>query len=267
MNKRPTVARLQKKHPLAIRWFHWVNFPVLFVMIWSGVLIYWANDVFRIGLGSHTLFHFFPPKFYEKFHLEQRLAEGMAWPFVFMWIFMLNGLLYVLYTAFSGEWKHLLPNRSTLREAIQVVLHDLKIRKAPLPRAKFNGAQRIAYTGIVFMGFGSLVTGLAIYKPIQFAWLTNVLNTAPFQALGGGATGYEIARWIHFWLTVGYCAFFLVHVAQVARAGWNNFRAMVTGYEIVKDETVQDEPREVLPPQEKTDDDRDDNRNVAPEIA
>ena len=39
----------EKKHPLAIRWFHWVNFPVLFIMIWSGLLIYRANDVHRIG--------------------------------------------------------------------------------------------------------------------------------------------------------------------------------------------------------------------------
>src|SRR5471030_158398 len=40
---------LYKKHSLAIRWFHWINFPVLFVMIWSGLLIYWANPVFHVG--------------------------------------------------------------------------------------------------------------------------------------------------------------------------------------------------------------------------
>jgi len=227
------MKRLEKKHPLAIRWFHWVNFPVLMLMIWSGILIYWANDVYRVGIGSRTFFHFFPAGFYERFNLGQRLAEGMAWHFVFMWVFVINGLLYVLYTAFSGEWRHLLPTRSTLREAWQVVLHDLRIRKAPLPRAKFNGAQRIAYTGIVMMGFGSLVSGLAIYKPIQFAWLTSFLNGSIL-----GASGYEIARFTHFWLTIGYCLFFLVHVAQVIRAGWNNFRAIITGYEIVREENA-----------------------------
>ena len=41
-----------QKHPLAIRWFHWINFPVIFIMIWSGLLIYWANDVYRIGWGD-----------------------------------------------------------------------------------------------------------------------------------------------------------------------------------------------------------------------
>jgi thiosulfate reductase cytochrome b subunit len=92
-----------------------------------------------------------------------------------------------------------------------------------LPRRKFNGAQQIAYTSIIVMGFGSLLTGLAIYKPVQFAWLTSFL----------GAGGYNTARFLHFWLTIGYCLFFLIHLVQVVRAGWNNFRAMVTGYEVV----------------------------------
>ncbi len=222
------MKRLEKKHPLAIRWFHWVNFPVLFVMIWSGFLIYWANDVYRIGYGNWTLFKFFPQAFYEKFNISQRLAEGMAWHFLLMWFFIGNGVLYVLYTAFSGEWRYLLPNKSTLKEAIQVVLHDLKIRKEPLPRKKFNGAQQIAYTGVVLMGAGSAITGLMIYKPIQVAFLDNLLGVLPF-----GGTGYEIARFIHFWLTWGYLGFFMVHVIQVMRAGWNNFRSMITGYEVV----------------------------------
>ena len=64
------------------------------------------------------------------------------------------------------------------------------------------------------------MTGLAIYKPTQAHWITTVLG------------GYEMARWEHFWLTIGFCAFFLIHVAQVMRAGWNNFRSMVSGSEI-----------------------------------
>lgn len=215
------TTRLEHKHPLAIRWFHWINFPVLMLMIWSGLLIYWSNDVFRLGFGDWTLFKFFPEGFYKRFNVDHRLALGMAFHFAFMWIFFVNGLLYVLFNVFSGEWRYLVPNRNSLGEAIQVVLHDLKIRKEPLPPRKFNGAQQISYSLIVLMGLGSLLTGVAIYKPVQIAWLT---------ALFGG---YGFARFIHFWLTIGYCAFFVVHVLQVARAGWNNFRAMVTGYELV----------------------------------
>src|SRR5581483_5055189 len=105
------MNRLDKKHPLAIRWFHWINFPVLTVMIWSGLLIYWANDVYRVGFGETTLFHFFPDGVYQALNVPYRLAEGMAWHFLFMWFFAINGVLYVTYTAVSGEWRYLRPNR------------------------------------------------------------------------------------------------------------------------------------------------------------
>ena len=221
------MNRLEPKHPRAIRWMHWINVPLLTIMIWSGLLIYWANDVYSLGLFGVTLFHFFPDWFYRTLGLEHGLAVGMAYHFTFMWFFAINGFLYVGYTFLSGEWRHLLPNRNTPREAWHVVLHDLKLRKEPLPPGKFNGAQRLAYTGVILMGAGSLITGLAIYKPTQLAWLANLLG------------GYQWARFEHFALTVGYVLFFLVHIAQVIRAGWNNFRAMVTGYELtpVEEET------------------------------
>lgn len=229
------MKRIIKKHPLAIRWFHWINFPVLTIMIWSGVLIYWANDVYRLGWGDKTILKFFPQSVYAALNLTHRLAEGMAFHFVFMWAFALNGLLYVLFTLFSGEWRHLLPNRNSFREAWHVVLHDLHIRRMPLPPVhKYNAAQRIAYTMIIVMGLGSLLTGLAIYKPVQFDWLV---------ALFGG---YAFARIIHFALTIGYCLFFLVHIAQVLLAGWNNFRGMVAGFEVVRDKVPETHPTTTL---------------------
>ena len=217
------MSLLQSKHPRAIRWMHWVNVPVLALMIWSGLLIYWANDVYALDLGVVSIV-LFPGWFYEALHLRSRLAEGMAWHFTFMWFFALNGLAYVVYTFLSGEWRHLLPNRHTPRDAWHVVLHDLGLRKEPLPRTKYNGAQRLAYTSVILMGAGSLLTGLAIYKPTQLAWLTNLLG------------GYEWARAEHFALTIGYVLFFVVHMVQVIRAGWNNFFGMVTGYELVEED-------------------------------
>jgi thiosulfate reductase cytochrome b subunit len=222
------MLTLEKKHPRLIRWSHWVNVAFLSGMIWSGLLIYWANDVYRVGFGDVTLFHFFPRWFYESLGLEFRLAQGMAWHFTFMWLFALNGLVYVLYTLLSGEWRHLLPRRRSFREAWQVVLHDLPLSKTEPPRRKFNAAQQFAYTGVILLGASSLATGLAIYKPVQVGWLTALLG------------GYEWARWEHFWLTVGYVLFFLLHITQVIRAGWNNFRAMVTGYELVRRETAHE---------------------------
>jgi thiosulfate reductase cytochrome b subunit len=226
----PASIRLVEKHPLAIRWMHWINFPLLFIMIWSGLLIYWADsippgthpsEVYRVGIGSWTLFRFFPEWFWKILDAPYRLTEGLGYHFFFMWLFAANGLIYVLYTWFSGEWRYLVPDRNALREAWQVTLHDLGLRKPYLAGRKYNGAQQIAYSAVLLMGAGSLLTGFAIYKPTQGHLLTTVLG------------GYETARWLHFWLTMGFCVFFVIHIVQVVRAGWNNFRSMVAGHEVV----------------------------------
>jgi len=65
-----------------------------------------------------------------------------------------------------------------------------------------------------------VVSGFAIYKPTQLY---------PLPLLFGG---YQGARLVHFWMTIGLLLFFLVHVLQVIRSGWGNFRSMVTGYQI-----------------------------------
>jgi thiosulfate reductase cytochrome b subunit len=211
------MRKLKFKHLVAIRWFHWINFPLLFIMIWSGSLIYWAYRAYHIGP-----FPIVPDWMYVLFRMDHRLAEGMALHFVFMWLFVLNGVLYVAYTLISGEWRLLVPQSlSAFRDAWHVVLHDLHLRKELPPQGKYNAAQQVSYSAIIVMGIGSVLTGLAIYKPAQLAWLA---------ALFGG---YEGARLIHFLLTLGYLAFFAVHVVQVSLAGWNDFRSMVIGYEVI----------------------------------
>ena len=216
------MKKVIKKHPLAIRWFHWINFPVIAIMIWSGMLIYWANDIYRLGWGNKTVLKFFPDSFYKALHIPFRLAEGMSLHFVFMWFFAINGFIYVLYLIFSGEWRFIFPNKKSLKESFLVVLHDLHIRRSAPPQKKYNAAQRIAYTGIIIMGIGSVLTGLSIYKPVQFHTLCSLLG------------GYEWARAEHFILTILFVLFFVVHVIQVILAGWNNFRSMVTGLDVLR---------------------------------
>ncbi len=213
--------QLEKKHPLAVRWLHWVNFPLLTMMIWSGLLIYWANPAYGIRLFGYELFAFFPAWFNETLGIPFRLAEGIQLHFFFMWLFAVNGVIYVIYTVVSGEWRAILPVPGSFKRALFVALHDAHIVKKLPPQGKYNDAQRIAYTSVILMGAGSVITGFAIYKPLQLAWLTTLLG------------GYAWARWLHFWLTIFFVLFFLVHVFQVILAGWSNFRSIITGYEIV----------------------------------
>src|SRR5476651_2435611 len=229
--------KIKEKHTLAMRWFHWINFPMLTIMIWSGMLIYWGNDVYNITLFGHKFFQFFPDGFYRFFNIPHRLSEGMAYHFLFMWFFAINGVLYVGYTFISGEWRKLVPHRKSFKEAWLVLLHDLHIRKTAPPQGKYNAAQRIAYSAIIIMGLGSLITGIAIYKPVQFYWLVWLCG------------GYHFARIVHFALTLGYVFFFLIHIVQVILAGWNNFRSMISGFEIVKEENhVEPQPEPIADP-------------------
>jgi thiosulfate reductase cytochrome b subunit len=229
---------LVKTHPLAIRWFHWLNFPILATMVWSGLMIHWASSdgfirVFGRQATPDWLFHPVAPSWWpswmplytENGHrllwdLQGRLAEGMAWHFFFMWLFLINGALYVAFLLLSGEWRALNPTKKSLKRSILVALHDLRLAKKPDQDGNYNDAQRIAYSGVIVLAVVMLVSGFAIYKPTQAYWL---------DALFGG---YLNARWFHFWTTALLCLFFLVHVGQVVRTGWNNFRGMITGYSL-----------------------------------
>lgn len=199
-------------------------------MIWSGLLIYWANQVYSIRIAGTELFHFFPQWFFDTLGIPYRLAEGLQLHFFFMWLFAINGAIYIAYTIVSGEWRALIPLPGSLKRAPLVALHDAHIIKSKPPQGKYNDAQRIAYTGVILMGAASTLTGLAIYKPLQLAWLTSLLG------------GYEWARFEHFWLMILFVLFFAVHVVQVAFAGWSNFRSMVTGYDIV--DAVESKPEQ-----------------------
>ncbi len=217
---------------------HWINFPLLAMMVWSGILIYWANPVYSIRLFGYEFFHFFPQWFYDTLGIPFRLAEGLQLHFFFMWFFAVNGVVYIIYTIVSGEWRALLPIPASFKRAPLVALHDAHIVKKLPPQGKYNDAQRIAYTGVILMGAASTLTGLAIYKPLQLAWLTSLLG------------GYVWARWEHFWLMVLFVLFFVVHVVQVALAGWSNFRSMITGCDIV--DAVETKPESSGPAEEVT---------------
>lgn len=157
---------------------------------------------------------------YETLQLDRKLAKGIAFHFAFGWFFVINAALYAIYLAVTGEWRHILPDRHSAREAKDVVLHDLKVAKAKPPQGKYNAAQRISYTAVLLMTAIIIVSGFAIYKPSQLH---------PLPLLFGG---YQGARFVHFSMTIGLLAFFVVHVVQVIRAGWGNFRSMITGYQI-----------------------------------
>jgi thiosulfate reductase cytochrome b subunit len=133
------------------------------------------------------------------------LAGARHWHFAFAWFFVANAAVYVIYLFASGAWRERLffPRRDA-RNAWGTVLHDLRIRRtAPPQDGLYNGMQRLAYTGVLAIAPLLVLSGLAIYKPVQMPRLTALLG------------GYDSARAIHLIVLAVLALFTIVHVVQV----------------------------------------------------
>ncbi|HEY5257867.1 MAG TPA: cytochrome b/b6 domain-containing protein [Candidatus Baltobacteraceae bacterium] len=209
----PAYAQTYAKHPLAARLLHWANLIVIAVLVWTAFLL-------LSGSPELSWSHWLSPGVYAALHLNDRNDEGRVWHVLFSFLMIAVGALYGLYLMRSGRWKDLVPNAASWKDAYLVVLHDVGGKTHRSALAKYNGAQRIAYCAVVLLGLGEVITGLPIYFK-DWTGYANIL---------GGQTAI---RFEHFILMLGILAFVVVHLIQVARAGWNNFRAMIIGLEVV----------------------------------
>ena len=243
------MRAVSPKHHVLVRWTHWLNIPILLGMGLSGLSIYWASPVYKhapdpatgnedyfADLGNWVvhhvpgLGHYAEPDawFYNHFSLGTGLlASALNIHWLFAYLFMLNGLAYLIGLGLGGGYKALLPRRTDLRDAIVMQRYYLGLPFAklrgqkwphPVITTKYNALQRGAYFAMPVMGSLSVLTGWAIHKPQQLGWL---------QGLFGG---YDYARVWHFWLTWVFAAFVIPHVVLVAADGWDTFRSMVTGW-------------------------------------
>jgi thiosulfate reductase cytochrome b subunit len=223
----------KKKHSLALRWMHWLNFPLLMIMMYSGMRIYWSDlqEPYAVGIGTWQLFEFWPDGVNSALQLERKLAKGIAFHLNFGWFFVLNGVAYMIFLSRKGEWRHIVPDLQGVRDARKTVAHDLHLTDDKPVQGKYNPAQQVTYALVIVISALLVASGFAIYKPGQLSWL---------EAAFGG---YDYARWVHFTSTIVLLGFFFVHIIQVIRAGWANFASMITGYRLAR----RDDP-EVAPP-------------------
>jgi thiosulfate reductase cytochrome b subunit len=223
----------QKKHSLALRWMHWINFPVLMVMMYSGMRIYWSDlrDPYAFGIGGWQIFEFWPDSVNSGLQLERKLAKGIAFHLNFGWFFVINGLAYMFFLSRKGVWRHIVPDVQAIKDARKTVAHDLHLTQDKPVQGKYNPAQQITYSIVIVMAALLVFSGFAIYKPGQLSWL---------EAAFGG---YDYARFVHFSMTILLMLFFVLHILQVIRAGWSNFASMITGYRLDRADSA-----EVAPP-------------------
>ncbi|MEO7136181.1 MAG: cytochrome b/b6 domain-containing protein [Gemmatimonadales bacterium] len=215
LERRPLV----KRYAAVVRLAHWLNAVFLVGMVASGLQIYNAYAHFGLRdqpLGLPNPFDGQPIPHWAR--LGGWLAGGLNWHFALAWPFVITGLVYLGFLAFSGEWRSLLFRPRDVRPALRMQLYYLRLVKEHPPQGKHNALQKAAYTFIVVLGALAVLTGFAIYKPVQLAWLT---------ALFGG---YELARYWHFlavWIFVGFT---LLHVALVFLVDPASLRGMISGW-------------------------------------
>jgi len=189
-------------HPLPVRITHWVNALAILVMVLSGWRIY----------NAAPLFEFTFPKAWT---LGGWLAGALQWHFAAMWLLALNGMLYLAYGIFSGHLR-----RRMFPLSPGALLRDLRDalrgRLAHDDLSVYNAAQKAAYLGAILLAAGLILSGLAIWKPVQLYALASLMGD------------YEGARLLHFFCMAGIVLFVVVHVAMVALVP-KTFLMMLTG--------------------------------------
>src|SRR5919197_3793026 len=176
-------------HPLVVRITHWVNVLAVLIMITSGWTIYNASPLFGF-------------EFPYQITLGGWLAGALQWHFAGMWLFAINGLIYLLYGIFSGHFR-----RKLLPITPRAVLHDvsqaLRGRLAHEDLSVYNAAQRAAYLALIVALVVMVLTAMVIWKPVQFYWL------------GQWMGDYEGARYLHFFAMAAIAFIVVVHVIMV----------------------------------------------------
>lgn len=177
--------------PAWVRITHWVNALAVLLMVTSGWQIYNASPIFP------------PLQFSPAITLGGWLGGALLWHFAVMWVLVANFLVYVGMNIGSGRLrKKLLP--VSPRSLAADLLAALKGKLNHQDLSRYNAVQKFAYL-VVIVDIALLnLSGMAIWKSVQFPLLRTVMG------------GYDNARVVHFVAMSVLVAFFVLHVAMVA---------------------------------------------------
>jgi thiosulfate reductase cytochrome b subunit len=189
-------------HPGWVRVTHWINALAMLVMIGSGWQIYDASPLF-------------PFEFPSQIALGNWLAGALLWHFAAMWLLVTNGVVYVALGLLTGRFRRkLFPiwPRDVFRDLIAALRGHLSHDDLSV----YNAVQKLLYLGILLTGVVIVASGLSIWKPVQFHWLTSFFG------------GYDTARYVHFVAMTAIVAFLIVHVTLAILVP-KSLRAMIVG--------------------------------------
>jgi thiosulfate reductase cytochrome b subunit len=197
-----TSARPAVIHPAWVRITHWVNAIAMLMMIGSGWQIYDASPLFGFE---------FPPSI----ALGGWLAGAISWHLAAMWLLVVNGLVYVTLGLATGRFRtKLLPIRPG--DVARDLGAALRGRLSHDNLAVYNAVQKLLYLGVICAGVVIVLSGLSIWKPVQFQELTTLFG------------GYDLARYVHFFAMSAIVAFLGLHIL-LALIVPRSLRAMIIG--------------------------------------
>jgi thiosulfate reductase cytochrome b subunit len=214
LTRKELAHKERRLHPLPVRVMHWINAVAIFIMIGSGWKIY--NDDVLFG------WLHFP----DALIIGKWAQHGLQWHFFGMWIFVLNGLAYLSYGIASGRFRQkLLP--ISLRELFATIGDALRFHLAHDDLTHYNAVQKILYLGVMLIGILIVISGLALWKPVQFSDLASLFGT------------FQTIRLVHFLCMTAIVGFLAVHIA-LALLVPQTILAMLTGGPVVKSDAAAD---------------------------
>src|SRR5579863_2530469 len=206
-----------KRHHLVVRVTHWVNAVALTIMIGSGLRIFNAYPAFARKGEPFCCYPFEGDPIPAWLTFGGWLAGARHWHFAAMWVLVANGLVYLGFIFLHGEWRDLVPRRGVVRDSLEMVKFYLGRRKVHPRQGKHNALQRSVYFALPWVAAAAVVSGVAIWKPVQLAPLTHLLG------------GYVWARYWHFVVMVALVLLTLGHVFMVFAVDPYSLRSIVTG--------------------------------------
>lgn len=189
-------------HPLWVRITHWVNALALFVMVTSGWQIYNASPLFGFSFPTSIT-------------LGGWLAGALLWHFAAMWLLAVNGLVYIVLGIVTGRFRRMFwPIRP--RDVIADTKAALTFRLSHKDLSVYNAVQRLLYVGVIVAGAIVVLSGLALWKPVQLQELTMLMGD------------YEATRYVHFFAMATIVGFLVLHIV-LAIIVPRSLRAMIVG--------------------------------------
>jgi thiosulfate reductase cytochrome b subunit len=211
-------TRSARRHHPVIRLTHWLSAIALFVMAGSGLRIF--NAAPHFAPKGESPFRWWP---WEGMPVPAWLTFGgwlggaRHWHFGAMWLLVGTGLLWLTWLFLHGEWRTFAPHRGDPRDVVAMIRYYLWLRPDHPRQGKHNALQKYAYLTMLGAAVVSVVSGVAIWKPVTLGWLTDLLG------------GYALARWWHFAAMLVLALLVLVHVVMVFSVDPYALRAMTTG--------------------------------------